>query len=87
MFNCSLCRAKCEEWVYFSSHCSTCEEIRRIISLYSQKDVLDTLRFVYLRDEEDKRTNRTRSEHSKAKRLQQSQQNQKELVNKSIQKD
>ena len=69
MFNCSLCRAKCKEWVYVSSHCSKCEEIRRIIALYSQDDVLDTLRFVYLRDEEDKRTNRTRSEHAKAKRL------------------
>ena len=68
MFSCSLCRAKCEEWVYLSSHCSKCEEIRRIISLYSQHDVLETLRFVYLRDETDKRSNRTRSEHAKAKR-------------------
>ena len=69
MFSCSLCRAQCKEWVYVSSHCSKCEEIRRIIALYTQDDVLDTLRFVYLRDEEDKRTNRTRSEHAKAKRL------------------
>ena len=80
MFNCSLCRAQCTEWVYISSHCSKCEEIRRIIALYSQDDVLDTLRFVYLRDEEDKRTNRTRSEHAKANRLK------KELEQK-IQKD
>ncbi len=59
MFNCSLCRAQCEEYCYFSSHCSECEEIRRIISLYNRKDVLDTLRMVYLRDEQEKRTNRT----------------------------
>ena len=59
MFNCSLCRIQCEEYCYFSSHCSECEEIRRIISLYNRKDVLDTLRMVYLRDEQEKRTNRT----------------------------
>lgn len=80
MFNCSLCRAQCTEWVYLSSHCSKCEEIRRIIALYTHEDVLETLRFVYLRDDEDKRTNRTRSEHAKAKRLK------KELEEK-IQKD
>ena len=59
MFNCSLCRAQCEQYVFFSSHCEECEEIRRIISLYNRKDVLDTLRLVYLRDEQEKRTNRT----------------------------
>jgi len=59
MFNCSLCRLQCEEYCYFSTHCSECEEIRRIISLYNRKDVLDTLRMVYLRDEQEKRTNRT----------------------------
>jgi len=59
MFNCSLCREQCEEYVYVSSHCSECCEIRRIISLYNRKDVLDTLRLVYLRDEQEKRTNRT----------------------------
>jgi hypothetical protein len=36
--------------VFFQSHCSTCEEIRRIISLYDKEDVLKTLRTVYLRD-------------------------------------
>jgi len=80
MFNCSLCRAQCTEWVYLSSHCSKCEEIRRIIALYTHEDVLETLRFVYLRDEEDKRTNRTRSEHAKAKRL-------KKELDEKIQKD
>ncbi len=59
MFSCSLCRAQCEEYCFFSTHCSDCEEIRRIISLYDRKDVLNTLRMVYLRDEEDKRKNRT----------------------------
>jgi hypothetical protein len=59
MFNCSLCRDQCQEYVYVSSHCSECCEIRRIISLYNRKDVLDTLRLVYLRDEQEKRTNRT----------------------------
>ena len=80
MFNCSLCRAQCTEWVYLSSHCSKCEEIRRIIALYTHEDVLETLRFVYLRDEEDKRTNRTRSEYAKAKRL-------KKELDEKIQKD
>ncbi len=59
MFSCSLCRAQCEEYCFVSSHCTDCEEIRRIISLYDRKDVLQTLRMVYLRDEEDKRKNRT----------------------------
>lgn len=54
MFNCSLCRAQCEEWVVMSTHCSKCEQIRRIISLYDVDKVLSTLRFVYLRDEYDK---------------------------------
>lgn len=54
MFNCSLCRAQCDEWVVMSTHCSKCEQIRRIISLYDVDKVLSTLRFVYLRDEYDK---------------------------------
>ena len=54
MFNCSLCRAQCDEWVVMSTHCSKCEQIRRIISLYDVDKVLATLRFVYLRDEYDK---------------------------------
>jgi len=37
-----------------STHCSKCEQIRRIISLYDVDKVLSTLRFVYLRDEYDK---------------------------------
>ncbi len=59
VFACSLCRAQCEEYCFFSTHCSDCEEIRRIISLYDRKDVLNTLRMVYLRDDEKKRINRT----------------------------
>ena len=54
MFCCSLCRAQCDEWVVMSTHCSKCEQIRRIISLYDVDKVLSTLRFVYLRDEYDK---------------------------------
>lgn len=54
MFNCSLCRAQCDEWVVMSTHCTKCEQIRRIISLYDVDKVLSTLRFVYLRDEYDK---------------------------------
>jgi len=50
IFQCSLCRHQCNEYVFFQSHCSTCEEIRRIISLYDKEDVLKTLRTVYLRD-------------------------------------
>jgi len=62
MFSCSLCREQCEEYVFVQSHCTECCEIRRIISLYNRRDVLDTLRWVYLRDEQDKRTNRTKFE-------------------------
>lgn len=83
MFNCSLCRAQCEEYCYFSSHCTECEEIRRIISLYNRKDVLDTLRMVYLRDEQEKRTNRTMK---KVEEEDQSKQ-QKEILTRSKTKD
>ncbi len=62
MFNCSLCREQCQEYVFVQSHCSECCEIRRIISLYNRRDVLDTLRWVYCRDQQDKRTNRTKFE-------------------------
>ena len=64
MFNCNLCRAQCDEYVFLSSHCSKCEQIRRIISLYNVDAVLETLRFVYLRDEDDKRNNRTEHEET-----------------------
>ncbi len=59
VFSCGLCREACEEWLLVSSHCSKCCEIRRIISLYSTDKVLETLRFVYLRDEDDKRDKRS----------------------------
>jgi len=63
MFNCSLCRAQCEEWVMPPyTHCSKCEQIRRIISLYDVDKVLATLRFVYLRDEYDKVENREKAQ-------------------------
>jgi hypothetical protein len=60
MFSCSLCREQCEEYVFVQSHCTECEQIRRIISLYNKKSVLDTLRTVYLRDEKpiQNRTNK-----------------------------
>lgn len=67
MFNCNLCRAQCDEYVFVQSHCSKCEEIRRIISLYSRDDVLETLRFVYLRDDDNKRENRTEAEKKRIK--------------------
>lgn len=67
MFNCNLCRAQCDEYVFVHSHCSKCEEIRRIISLYSRDDVLETLRFVYLRDDDNKRENRTEAEKKRIK--------------------
>ena len=51
MFSCSLCRDQCSEYVFVQSHCTVCEQIRRIISLYDKESVLDTLRTVYLRDE------------------------------------
>ena len=65
MFNCTLCRSQCQEYVYLSSHCTECEEIRRIISLYNRTDILNTLRLVYLRDEPEKRNNRTIREADK----------------------
>jgi len=66
MFNCSLCRAQCEEWVMPPyTHCSKCEQIRRIISLYDVDKVLATLRFVYLRDEYDKVENREKAQAEK----------------------
>ncbi len=66
MFNCSLCRAQCEEWILPPyTHCSKCEQIRRIISLYDVDKVLATLRFVYLRDEYDKVENREKAEADK----------------------
>ena len=64
MFNCSLCRAQCEEYVFVQSHCSKCEQIRRIISLYSVDKVLETLRFVYLRDDEEKVENRQKHQYN-----------------------
>jgi phage FluMu protein Com len=51
MFSCTLCRDQCEEYVLIQSHCTTCEQIRRIISLYDKTKVLETLRTVYLRDD------------------------------------
>ena len=51
MFSCSLCREQSSEYVFIQSHCSTCEQIRRIISLYDKDKILETLRTVYLREE------------------------------------
>ena len=53
MWNCNLCGNQTDEYV-FSNMCSKCEQIRKIIDLYSVDKVLGTLRFVYLRDEYDK---------------------------------
>jgi|DEB0MinimDraft_6_1074348.scaffolds.fasta_scaffold11971_3 hypothetical protein len=64
MFNCSLCRAQCEEYVFVQSHCSKCEKIRRIISLYSVDKVLNTLSFVFLREDDDKIQKRTIHEYN-----------------------
>ncbi len=59
MFSCNLCGGQSGEYVYVERHCSKCVQIRRIISLYSVDKVLETLRYVYLRDEEEKVENRT----------------------------
>ncbi len=64
MFSCSLCGGQSGEYVYVERHCSKCCQIRRIISLYSVDKVLDTLRFVYLRDDENKVENRTKCEYN-----------------------
>jgi hypothetical protein len=63
MFCCNLCGGQSGEYVYVERHCSKCVQIRRIISLYSVDKVLDTLRFVYLRDDESKVENRTKCEY------------------------
>jgi hypothetical protein len=64
MFCCNLCGGQSGEYVYVERHCSKCVQIRRIISLYSVDKVLDTLRFVYLRDDESKVENRTNCEYN-----------------------
>jgi len=64
VFTCNLCGSQSEEWVYLQRHCSKCEQIRRVIELYSVDQVLETLRFVYLRDEEDKVDNRTKRHYN-----------------------
>ena len=50
MFSCSLCQNQCDEYVFIQSHCSVCERIRRIISLYNKEKVLETLEHIFLRD-------------------------------------
>lgn len=64
MFNCNLCGGESGEYVYVERHCSKCVQIRRIISLYSVEKVLDTLRFVYLRDDESKVEHREKHQYN-----------------------
>lgn len=64
MFNCNLCGGQSNEYVYVERHCSKCVQIRRIISLYSVDKVLDTLRFVYLRDDEEKIAHREKHKYN-----------------------
>ena len=64
MFNCNLCGGESGEYVYVERHCSKCVQIRRIISLYSVEKVLDTLRFVYLRDDEGKVEHREKHQYN-----------------------
>jgi predicted ATP-dependent serine protease len=64
VFTCNLCGIQSEEWVYLERHCTKCQQIRRVISLYSIDKVLETLRYVYLRDEEDKVENRTKRHYN-----------------------
>jgi formate dehydrogenase maturation protein FdhE len=63
VFTCNLCGSQSNEWVYVERHCSNCCQIRRIIELYSVDKVLETLRYVYLRDEEEKVNNRTENHY------------------------
>jgi len=64
MFNCNLCGGESGEYVYVERHCSKCIQIRRVISLYSVDKVLETLRFVFLRDEDDKVEKRTEHQYN-----------------------
>jgi len=52
MFSCNLCGGESDEWVYLERHCSKCRQIRRIISLYTLDNVLENLRYLYLRNDE-----------------------------------
>ena len=63
MFSCNLCGGESNEYVYFERHCSKCIQIRRIISLYTLDNVLETLRFVYLRDDNTKVDNRCENQY------------------------
>lgn len=64
VFTCNLCGHQSNEWLYVERHCSKCCQIRRIIELYSVDKVLESLRFVYLRDEEQKIKNREKHHYN-----------------------
>ena len=64
MFSCNLCGSQTDEYV-ISNLCSKCSQIGKIIELYEVDKVLSTLRFVYLRDEYDKISNREKAECEK----------------------
>lgn len=64
MFCCNLCGSQTDEYV-FNNLCSKCEQIKKIIELYEVDKVLTSLRFIYLRDEYDKVTNREKAECEK----------------------
>ena len=64
MFSCNLCGNQTDEYV-MANLCSKCDQVKKIIELYEIDKVLATLRFVYLRDEYDKITNREKAECEK----------------------
>ena len=50
---CTFCG--CSESTYYSNTnylCGNCTELKKIIDLYSSDSVVETLKFVYVRDEE-----------------------------------
>ena len=49
MFNCCLCDS--DEWTT-TGLCEICNEIAKIVACYNSKEILNTLRKVYLRDKE-----------------------------------
>ena len=51
--NCAFCG--CDENKYYADTkylCKNCVEIKKIIDLYTCEDVVETLKFIYLRDAE-----------------------------------
>lgn len=63
MFNCYLCNSS--EWTS-TGLCGTCHEIGKIIAVYDNKQVLETLQTIYLREKEkcDNKTEKEKKDYN-----------------------